>query len=623
MKKHIYKNFIKLLILSLALSCGAFSANANEKDTLEFNLDQVVVTATKTEKELKDVANSVSVITRQMIEKSPYNNVVDLLTVLPGVKIQGKGAYGGERAVSLRGLNGGPGSDKVLLLLDGRPVNSAYSSSINWNSIPLENIEKIEVIRGSASALYGTNALGGVINIITRKPDKNQTIFQTSYGTYKTAINSVTTMGKDSKLGYVLSADYGRTDGDREHNKYKNENINLNLDYQINNEWQLKMRSGYHYEDLQQQTSVTASKPWLYDSLTKKAYYIDLAAVLEKEKMTNTVRIYNNNFDNSNDNAVTKSRNPSTLPSKMTENITGFLWQQDLKFSNDALLTWGLDYKNAKAKNKINNKKYSADYFALYLQHDQKLNDYFHMNLGARIDKQSDFDTEISPKFGLVYDAGENTLLRLNIAKSFKAPSLADLYSTSSSGQGDENLKAVEMMTYELGIEKQLSSAVNAKLVFYKSKSKNLIINKWIEPGLRKKTNVDLDPQGIEMEINTKLSDHLNGFLNYTYLDVGDLTYMTSRHMGNLGLSYQNRGLKADLVLRYQGEGWYWDHDAKHPDGGAHGGFTTADLRLSYQMKPNCEIGLSIENLFDKEYQYYEGYPMPGITVMGTINFKF
>jgi len=162
----VKKILSRLLVLSL-LSVASLPAWADE--SAEFNLDQVVVTATKTEKSIKEVSSSVSVITEEMMKNSNAKNVADLLTMLPGVKIQSTGNLGGDRGISMRGINGGPGSQKVLLLLDGRPANSAYESGINWNTVPLENIERIEVIRGPVSALYGANAITGVVNIITKK----------------------------------------------------------------------------------------------------------------------------------------------------------------------------------------------------------------------------------------------------------------------------------------------------------------------------------------------------------------------------------------------------------------------------------------------------------------------
>lgn len=607
------KRLLNILLLFSLISTCATPALAAEEGALEFSLEQMVVTATKTEKSLKEVAASVSVITPEMIWDSSAKSLADLLPLLPGGSIETRGSLGGISGISIRGLNGGPGSQKILLLLDGRPANFAYSGDINWNSIPLENVERVEVIRGPASALYGANALGGVINVITKKPTKNTTTLKTQGGTNDTQIYSLLHMGKEDKLAYVVTLGSGKSDGHRPNGDYEDKDYTLKLDYAINPTTNLIFNSGYHQEDRGVAGSKTTPEKYYRDNIQNN--YVDLEMQSRQENKTNKIRFYQNNSQSES----TKSGSSTILSSSMKDSNIGLMLQQDINLSDRQTLTWGVEYQKQEATERLKNEKYDAEMVDLYLQNDQKISPRLNLNLGARLDHHSAFGNQVSPKLGLVYQAGVDTLVRVNVAKAFKAPSLADLYSTSSSGLGDPNLKPIELWNYELGLEKQFSPATVGKVVFFKSNGKNMIINERQSDGTRKKKNVgNIKPRGFEVELNSKLSSNLDVFANYTYLDVGDMTYLASRDRYNLGLRYKKGPFKANLTQQYIGSSYARDYHQMPIDG-----YSLTNLNLSYTPNSNLELALGVDNLFDKEYEVYKDYPMPGRVVTGSLSLKF
>ena len=140
------------------------------QDLKTYETEEVVVTATKHESRPEDVPQPVTVLNREEIETSPAYSVGEMLDFVPGVRIISNGTVGASQGVSMRSLNGGPASNKTLVLLDGRPVNDAWAGGVNFNALPLDMVDHVEVVRGAASALYGSQATAGVINIFTRRP---------------------------------------------------------------------------------------------------------------------------------------------------------------------------------------------------------------------------------------------------------------------------------------------------------------------------------------------------------------------------------------------------------------------------------------------------------------------
>ncbi len=155
---------------------------ADEKSRSDIQLDEIVVTATKTEKQVEDSPASVTVITEAEMEQRNIETVDDALAEIPGIFVKrSKGLMDSTTTVRSRGFNG---DEYTLVLVDGQPQNDAYTGGVEWGALPTDNIERIEVIRGAASALYGGNAMGGVINIITKTPEKLELKATAGYGTH-------------------------------------------------------------------------------------------------------------------------------------------------------------------------------------------------------------------------------------------------------------------------------------------------------------------------------------------------------------------------------------------------------------------------------------------------------
>ena len=179
-------------------------------EEVKATMKPVVVTATKTEHSLGETTADVSVVTREQIEKMPANNVLDVMRTMPGVTVDSARSFYGtstNNKVIIRGMGGDDVNGRVLVLMDGLPVMTAGNNIFNWDTISLDTVERIEVVRGPASALYGSSAMGGVINIITRKPTENgfKTTLGTKYGRYNTWQNKLYHTGSIDKFSYSIT----------------------------------------------------------------------------------------------------------------------------------------------------------------------------------------------------------------------------------------------------------------------------------------------------------------------------------------------------------------------------------------------------------------------------------
>lgn len=206
--------FLLAIISTFALVQISF-AQENEKEARDkkFNLGQVVVTATKTERAIGDVPASVSVVTSEDIKNSTAHFADESLKSVAGAYLKRSKFMDAVSSVTLRGF-----SDKArtLVMLDGQPLNDAYTSGVQWPSIPIDNIERIEVVKGPFSSLYGGNAMGGVINIITKTPKKREVVVKSGYGTYHTFCSHLHYADKFLKnLGLYFSVDNKSTNGYR------------------------------------------------------------------------------------------------------------------------------------------------------------------------------------------------------------------------------------------------------------------------------------------------------------------------------------------------------------------------------------------------------------------------
>lgn len=238
------KHIILLIFIFVFTAAPSF---AGGEDTIK--IEKVVVTATRYEEKLSTVPANITVITEEEIANSTARNIPDLLRTEPGVHVNDIGGNKRNNTVDIRGFGESAGLN-TLVLVDGRRVNQADLSGTDWTQIPLDRVEKIEIIRGGrGSVLYGDNAAGGVINIITKKGARFKAGAGMAAGSYDTLRSNTYLSGSSDRLSYSLSGSYQSSDGYRDNSNTEIKDVGLKLDYYPADHLKINFSSGYHKDN--------------------------------------------------------------------------------------------------------------------------------------------------------------------------------------------------------------------------------------------------------------------------------------------------------------------------------------------------------------------------------------
>jgi len=226
---------------------GGDADDAGRQPRLE--LDEIVVTANKIDEPLNQVPRNITVITSEDIEQAPSKNIVDLLNREVGMNIRSLFGSDKQSAVDIRGM-GATAASNVVVMVDGVKMNAPDLSGVDFSAIPLEMIERIEVVRGAGSVLYGSGSVGGVINIVTRKgtPDTKTRVY-TSYGSYETLDTRAGVSGSVQDFGYHLNAGYYDSDGYRDNGELIKRDLSGVLDYFLTDDITLNLAGAYHMDE--------------------------------------------------------------------------------------------------------------------------------------------------------------------------------------------------------------------------------------------------------------------------------------------------------------------------------------------------------------------------------------
>ena len=605
------------------------------EDLQEFALENMVVTASRVPTQKVDTPADISVITKEEIADQNYASASDALRAIPGVNVLGSGAKGSSMGQDKILLNG---DERVLVLVDGRRMNlgSSGNSSADWLP-PVNAIERIEVLKGGGSALYGTDAVGGVINVIMKKGSEigNHVTVKAAGGSWNAEQYAISASGStDSGLGLIVSATKER----RGEYKFKNANgksqllknsgyddtgVIVKLDQKVGED----NRIGVNFEHI----NADGGSPFGYSGFgnTDSHKRISNNVALrydwnESSDERGYVQVYKN-YQHAHFRSPVASRQ-----SNFTDSTIGLEAQQNFKFSDTDELTVGLEYYKTTVDNTslytgerdINNK-------AIFAENRWEFAPSWQLNTGLRYDHHSKYGSEVTPKVALNKKFDENSNVYLSWGRVFNAPTTDDLFwhqvDSSQWGTfytyGDPNLKPEKGYVWTFGGNTKLNEKTSLSAnVFYSKITDAIDWDYTSVPNYTLAVNVNKEKRrGLELSLNHDFDDNLSAYASYTYVQVKqdkgkgftkDLT--TKPNIYRAGLKYKN----ADWLFTLNANAVTGQSEKNFVDSS----YFTLDLGAQYKINDNAKLFINGYNLTNARYAEFGGlykngeakYPMAG-----------
>ncbi len=572
---------------------------AETEEQEEYSFDQIVVTATKTPVKVFEANANMTVITRDEIEKNHYHDLVEVLRDVPGVAVYNYGGGAGyEHSNGLR-ING---AKEIVVLIDGIKVNAATSGPFPFSAYSsLENIERIEVLKGSASALYGSDAKGGVINIITRKAESNSTSLTLTGGSYGKENYSLLNQGKSGDLSWVITSqkdilgDYKDGHGVRIPQHRNGETNSFKLTKNINDDSDVILmydnyKGDYRYAD--SAYGIDNHKAGTADNSSWKMIYNNKLS----EKSHNQLSFFSGDYDTTYDIG-------STWGSTKTKVKTiGIQEQFTQKMGDRHIFTTGSDFNQDKVVN-MNDVKLTNR--ALYAQDEWNMTNQWKLTSGVRYDNHSDFGSHTTPHMNLGYKHNDNTNYYLSYSEFFIAPTPVQLYDEK---YGNRDLKPEDGRTIEAGINHKFDNTLTGTFHVFQRKSNEVIAASAAD---WKYYNINEEKAyGWDVQLNKKFSDHVSGFVGYTQTTVespgkqDNVSGYIPKGAWNVGVNYRQD--QYDVALLGHG---IIDRVGPTPSNGLPALPATTywvwDVSMNYKITKQARAFIKINNIFDKYYAEY------------------
>ena len=560
--------------------------------TLAEEQSPIIVTATRTAQTVDDSLASVTVITEEQIAQKQANNLSELLTSISGIDITNNGGMGKTTSLFMRGTS----SSHVLVMIDGIKIGSATNGNIAFQHIPVNQIERIEIVRGPRSSLYGSEAIGGVIQIFTKKGKaQDQAHLEIGYGSFATNKIAAGVSGKYGKTTYSINANHIKTNGfnakddtETDNDGYTNNSVTFNISHQISQTSSLQLNSMH------------ANGHTEFDGFYNNNDYVQQTTGLQYTlaPLTN----WNMKFNVSE--SLDESYNFSDLTFK-TRYITtrsNYSWQNDINIGTSHILTLGADYQNDKVDSTTAYNETSRDNTAAFIQH-QWNGDNNDLQIALRNDNNETFGSHSTGNIAWGHNFTNKMRLITSYGTAFKAPTFNDLYWP---GAGNLNLKPEESKTAEIELRKTHSWG-KASVSLYNTQIDNLISG-WPPTNVNK-----AEISGFEMRLNTKLAGWVTQ-VEISLLDPRDKDtnkILQRRAQESFRLDMDKTSGKWSTGLTYINQGHRFD-DTDNLD--RLDGYSIVNLRASYAVSKKLSVKWKLENIFDTEYETALTYNNPGIS---------
>ena len=627
---------MKKILFTVLFLGGLVSLRAEEvPDSLsvqkKVTIEEVVVTGTRNETDVRHLPMTISVVNREQIELRNDPSLLPLLTeYIPGLfttsrGLMGYGVSGG--GMSLRGIGGVPQeglpTTGMLVLIDGHPqymglmghpISDAYQSLL---------AERVEVLRGPASVLYGSNAMGGVINIVTRKMQQDgiRTHANVGYGSYNTLQSEVTNRIRKGRFTSIVSGSYNRTDGHRKDMEFEQYGGYAKFGYEISDAWNVWADVNLTHFDASNPGEI--SNPLLDNDQRITRGMTSFALANHYAKTSGALSFFYNWGKHWINDGYHLGGDPLDYRFHSRDRMLGVSWYQSVQLFEGNRLTVGFDYFHfgGEAWNKTlagerdTQADKTQDDVAGYIDFRQNLGDWLTFDVGLRVDHHSQVGTEWVPQVGFSFHLPENSEVKLMASKGFRYPTIREMYMFRPA---NPDLKPERLWSYELSfaqrlLDGRLSYGVN---VFYID-GENLIMRMPIDGRPLNVNTGKIENAGVEAQVAYRIVPAWSVDANYSYLHMDNPVLASPEHKLYVGTAFSKGRWNVSTGLQYVA-GLYKELDPEETED-----FLLWNVRGSFRVLDGFDVWVKGENLLAQRYEINAGFPMPKATVMAGVNIKF
>lgn len=597
-------------------------------------LQEVVVTGSRHAVDVRHLPMTVTVVGREALTRQHQPSLLPtVMQQVPGLMVTSRsmmgygvstGAAGG---ISLRGISGGAG--QMLVLIDGHPqYNGVYGHPIS-DSYQTLMAERVEVLRGPASVLYGSNAMGGVMNIVTRRPaEGNHTathlnVGAGSYGTFQAELSNQVRSGRFSS---TVAAQYGRTDNHRPCMGFEQYGGYLKLGYDLSAHW-----NAYADVDL---THFNASNPGTTQQpkLQNDQWITRGAASLVVENhydnTSGALSVYDNfGRHKINDGYNADGGTPQTDLFRSRDAVAGVSWYQSARLFEGNRLTVGFDYQHIYGRAWYTDRQTGETVITqrrlmqsahthenevgAYADFRQELASWLTVDAGLRYDHHSTAGAEWVPQVGAVARLTQQGALKLMVSKGFRNPTTREMYMYGTANH--DSLRAERLWNYELSWHHSVGSFSYGANLFY-IKGDNMIQT----VAGRNVNTGEIENYGAELEAAYDINSHWHLTTNHSLLHMQHPVVAAPTYKGFVGADYRCRRWTVGASLQYL-SGLYTavgDNEQRED-------CCLLNATVSYAVAKGMSLWLRGENLLAQRYELNLGYPMPRATFMAGIHWTF
>ena len=619
-----------------AVSLQAQTGKDSTKVARSYAINEVVVTGTRSETDVRHLPMTVSVVGRPQLEASQQTSVLPVLnSQVPGFFSTSRGvmgygvATGASGQMSLRGIGGpaqaGLPTTGLLVLIDGHPQYMGLMGHPIADAYQTMMAERVEVLRGPASVLYGSNAMGGVINIVTRKMQEDgiRTNINVGAGAYGSVQTEATNRIRKGRFSSTVTASYNRTDGHRADMAFEQYGGYAKLGYDFTDNW--KVWGDVNVTRFNATNPGSVMKPYIDNDQRITRGMTSFALENYYEKTSGALSFFYNWGDHWINDGYQPGGEPLQYRFNSNDQMLGVSWYQSVQLFQGNRLTVGADYFHfgGEAWNQFfdGHRETSADKslneVAGYVDFRQDIAAWLTLDAGARVDYHSQTGTEFIPQVGLAFHLPENAEIKAMASKGFRNPTIREMYMFPPQ---NPDLKPEKLWNYELSfsqrlMDNRLSYGLN---VFYIN-GENLII-RLPNPngsGMLNQNSGEIENWGAEANVGYQFNPVWSVMANYSWLHMENPVLASPEHKLYGGVNFRKGRWSASTGIQYV-KGLYTDLDAATKEN-----FVLWDMQGSFKATNYLSFYVRGENLLAQRYEINAGYPMPKATFMGGVNINF